>query len=443
VANTERATAERSFALAHHAIGDLAGVRDHKLFSYAQDTQTIGSDLAQKTVQYYEKLVAERGNDPSLRHELVRAYWQLGSLQCIESGTSAKVMAAWEKAESLLELLIRENPGALSYRQEQIELCIGLGQHLRRLGQPSRASDFFDMARGRIDALAVPGAGSSPDLDSARNRRLLGEYYRETGAVAKAREEHEKACVIWQDLYRRTSDSFFFWNLAYEKASLARALDELGNSLQALRLSQEAAQMARVLVERHPQDLEYQGFLATRYHVIGNIYSDIQKLEDAVGAYRQALAIRERLARTNPNNADRWSDQAGTCEGLGEVLEQLGRGELALAAYQGAVESMMIFLTKTPMTPKHRRGLSDRYRCVARVQRSLGQVRAAAKTLLEWKALWPNQPRELCKVSWELMLCAAYPGKGHNNPWPERTVDRLRCAFLSLEVVREAVWEFD
>ena len=85
--------------------------------------------------------------------------------------------------------------------------------------------------------------------------------------------------------------------------------------------------MARVLIERHPQDLEYQAFLATRYHVIGNIYSDIQKLEDAVRAYRQALAIRERLARTNPNNADRWSDQAGTCEGLGEVLEQLGRGD--------------------------------------------------------------------------------------------------------------------
>jgi tetratricopeptide (TPR) repeat protein len=439
VANTQRATAERSFAMAHQAIGDLAGVRDHKLFSYAQDTQTIGSDLAQKTVQYYEKLVAERGNDPSLRHELVRAYWQLGSLLCIESGTSAKVMAAWQQAESLLELLIQENPGALSYRQEQIELDLTIGQHLRWLGQPSRASYFFGVARGRIGALGGPGAGSSPDLDSARNRRLLGEYYRETGAIAKARDEHERACAVWQDLYRRTSNSFFLWNLASEKAMLARALDELGNSLQALRLSQEAAQMACALVERHPQDLEYQGFLATRYHVIGNIYSDIQKLEDAVRAYRQALAIRERLARTNPNNADRWSDQAGTCEGLGEVLEQLGRGDEALAAYQGAVESMKTFLTKTPMTPKHRRGLSDRYRSVARVQRSLGQVRAAATTLLEWKVLWPNQPRELCKIACELMLCAAYPNKAHNNFSPERTVDRLRCALLALEVVRDAL----
>jgi tetratricopeptide (TPR) repeat protein/tRNA A-37 threonylcarbamoyl transferase component Bud32 len=439
VANIQRATAERSFAMAHQAVGDLAGVRDQKLFSYAHDTQTIGSELARKTVQYYEKLVAERGHDPSLRHELVRAYWQIGGLHCIESGTSAKVTAAWQKAESLLELLIQENPGVLSYRQEQVELCIALGQHLRRLGQPSRASDFFGMARGRLDALAVPGAGSSPDLASARNRRLLGEYYRETGAIAKAREEHERACAIWQDLYRRTPNSFFLWNMAYEKATLARALDELGNSLQALRLSQEAAQMARALIERHPQDLEYQAFLATRYHVIGNIYSDIQQLEDAVGGYRQALAIRETLARTNPNNADRWSDQAGTCEGLGEVLEQLGRGDEALAAYQGAVESMKIFLTKTPMTLKHRRGLSDRYRSVARVQRSLGQVRAAARTLLEWKALWPNQPRELCKIAWELMLCAAYPIKGHNMLSPERTVDRLRCAFLSLEIVREAL----
>jgi tetratricopeptide (TPR) repeat protein/tRNA A-37 threonylcarbamoyl transferase component Bud32 len=439
LANIQRGTAERSFALAHQAIGDLAGVRDHKLLSYAPGTQTLGSELAQKTVHYYEKLVAERGNDPSLRYEIVRAYRQVGFLHSIESGTSEKVAAAWQKAGSLLELLIQDNPGVLSYRQEQVEIYVALGQHLRRLGQPSRASDFFDLARDRLEALAVLGAGSSADQEYARNRRILGEYYRETGAIAKAREEHEKACAIWQGLYRRTPNSFCLWNLAWDKAMLARALDELGNSLQALRSSEEAAQMARALVERHPQDLEYQAFLATRHHVIGNIYSDIQKLEDAVRAYRQALAIRERLARTNPNNADRWSDQAGTCEGLGEVLEQLGRGDEALAAYQGAVESMKTFLTKTPMTPKHRRGLSDRYRSVARVQRSLGQARAAAETLLEWKSLWPNQPRELCKIAWELMLCAAYPNKGHNNLSPERTVDRLRCAFLSLEVVREAL----
>jgi hypothetical protein len=73
------------------------------------------------------------------------------------------------------------------------------------------------------------------------------------------------------------------------------------------------------------------------------------------------------------------------------------------------------------------------------VQRSLGQVRAAAATLLEWKALWPNQPRELCKVAWELMFCAVYPNRGHNNLSPERTVDRLRCAFLALKIVREAI----
>jgi hypothetical protein len=91
------------------------------------------------------------------------------------------------------------------------------------------------------------------------------------------------------------------------------------------------------------------------------------------------------------------------------------------------------------MTPKHRRGLSVRYRRVARVQRSLGHASAAAKTLLEWKALWANQPRELCKIAWELMLCAAYPNKGHNKLSPEQTVERLRCAFLSLEVVREAL----
>jgi hypothetical protein len=63
----------------------------------------------------------------------------------------------------------------------------------------------------------------------------------------------------------------------------------------------------------------------------------------------------------------------------------------------------------------------------------------SAEIDVEWKALWPNQPRELCEIAWELMLCAAYPNKDHNKLSPERIVKRLRCALLSLEVARDAL----
>jgi serine/threonine-protein kinase len=439
LADAERVTTEHSFALAHQAVGDLAGLRDHKLFSYAHGAHTLGSDLAQKTLHYYQSLLAQRGSDPTLRYEIAKAYRNLGGMYCIESGISTKATEAYESAAVIYEQLVQENPKDLACVRELTEVYLSIGQYLRRQGQSLRATQFFDRAKRGFDTLAEGGADSANDHVAAQIRRLRGEYYRETGAVAQAREEHEKACVLWERLYRQTSNSFYLWNLAHDRAMLARALDELGNSLEALRWSQEAAALARQLLERYPLDQQYQAFLATRYHVIGNIYSDIMKLEDAACSYRQSLSIRQKLVDANPNNADRWSDQAGTYEGLGEVLEQLGRGEEALAAYQNAVANMKIFLTKTPINPKHRRGLSDRYRYVARVQRSLGRAGEAATTLLEWKTLWPNEPVELCRIAWELGLCAASLNKGHKNLSPEQTAEQRRCAILAVEVFREAL----
>jgi tetratricopeptide (TPR) repeat protein/tRNA A-37 threonylcarbamoyl transferase component Bud32 len=438
-ADQQRASAEQSFALAHQLVGDLAELRDHPALRRTYGTEPLRAELARKVADYYEDFVKQRGSDPTLRHQVAGAYRQIGHYYQLELGTSEKGTEALEKAAVVYEKLIAEHPDVPTYRREQIEIYVTLIPRLRLKGHMDRARHFIDLAANRLDALSVEDADSSTDRIVAQNHHLLGEYYREAGALDKARAEHEKACANWQELYGRTADFTYLRLLASDRAMLARAWDELGNSHMALRWSQDATKLMLELLERFPLDQEYQEFLATRYHVTGNIYSDLNQLEEAVRSYRQALPIREKLAQANPNNADRWSNISGTSAGLGEVLEQLDRHDEALAAFQEAVANLKIYLTKTPMTLKQRRRLSTCHHCVARIERKLGRHREAEAVLLECKALWPNVPAALYHIAWELGQCATSGLERHKPFTREQEAERKHCAGLAMQVLREAL----
>jgi tetratricopeptide (TPR) repeat protein/tRNA A-37 threonylcarbamoyl transferase component Bud32 len=438
-ADRQRASAEHSFALAHQVVGELANLRDNRLLRYGQGVEPLQTDLARKVALYYEDFIKQRGADRALRHQVAKAYLQLAFSYRMESGVSDRVIEALEMAASIYEQLIYENPEALAYRRDQAETYVALGQYMRQRGDAARARVFLGLAAERLDALEAAPPDSSSDMLVAQNRRVLGEYYRETGDIARARDEHAKAVAIWEGLYRRSPNLDYLWPLAWDRAMLARAWDELGNSQEALSLSQDSASLTRQLIERYPQDQEYQAFLSTRYHVIGNIYSDLMKLDDAIVSYRESLTIREKLAHANPGNADHWSDTAGTCEGLGEVLEQACRHEEALAAYQAALANMKTFLTRTPMTSKHRLGLSARYRNVARVERKLGCIKESAAALLELEELWPDNQAELLRIAWELGRCAL-AGVEIDRPFAIKEFpERRRCLLLALEAFCDAL----
>ncbi len=58
----------------------------------------------------------------------------------------------------------------------------------------------------------------------------------------------------------------------------------------------------------------------------------------ALAAYRQSLEVRERLARTDPSNADRQRDLGISHDNVGGVMEAQGDLGAALDAYRQALE---------------------------------------------------------------------------------------------------------
>jgi tetratricopeptide (TPR) repeat protein len=57
------------------------------------------------------------------------------------------------------------------------------------------------------------------------------------------------------------------------------------------------------LAEQDPSNVGWQSDLSVSYERIGDILDSQGKLEDAIGAYRQALKIRESLTEEDPSNA--------------------------------------------------------------------------------------------------------------------------------------------
>jgi len=57
-------------------------------------------------------------------------------------------------------------------------------------------------------------------------------------------------------------------------------------------------------------------------------------LADALKAYRDSLAVRERLANTDPGNADWQRDLASSYNSIGSVLQAQGNLADALKAYR-------------------------------------------------------------------------------------------------------------
>ena len=61
------------------------------------------------------------------------------------------------------------------------------------------------------------------------------------------------------------------------------------------------------------------------------------RLDDALAAYRASLAIAERLAAADPNNASWQRDLSVSYDRVGDVLSMQGRLDDALAAYRASL----------------------------------------------------------------------------------------------------------
>ena len=126
--------------------------------------------------------------------------------------------------------------------------------------------------------------------------------------------------------------------------NLSSRLSDLGKREEALKTSQEAVDLYRVLAQRNPD--AFQPNLAASLNNLGNMLSELGKHEEALKASQEAVEIRRVLTQRNPDAFQ--PDLAGSLNNLSSRLRALGRREEALKASQEAVEIRRILAQRNP-----------------------------------------------------------------------------------------------
>jgi hypothetical protein len=116
-----------------------------------------------------------------------------------------------------------------------------------------------------------------------------------------------------------------------------------------------------------------------------------------------------------------------------------GRYEEAAGAYQQAVEQQRIPFDKAPQVRQFRQFLNNHYRYLARVQRQLGRLAAAAAASVERAKLYPDNPQQVYAVACELALCLPLVGKGKAELTKEEQAERQKYADQVMAMLRQAV----
>jgi tetratricopeptide (TPR) repeat protein len=126
--------------------------------------------------------------------------------------------------------------------------------------------------------------------------------------------------------------------LRYRKAwmliQFARNYEILGDTGKQFARANEAYRLLVGLAAEKSDDIMYQRDLSVAYDEVGNVLVAQGDLTAALQAYRDSLAIFERLAKADPGNAGWQRDLSVSYNKVGDVLVEQGDLTAALQAYR-------------------------------------------------------------------------------------------------------------
>ena len=169
--------------------------------------------------------------------------------------------------------------------------------------------------------------------------------------------------------------------LRYQKAwmliQFARNYAILGDTSKQFARANEARRLLTGLAAEKPDDTAYLWDLSGAYSAVGDVLVDQGHLTEALQAYRNSLAIMERLTKADPGNAGWQRDLSVSYERVGDVLVEQGNLTEALQAYRDSLAIAERLAKADPGNAGWQRNLSISYSKVADVLVAQGNLTEA------------------------------------------------------------------
>ena len=156
-------------------------------------------------------------------------------------------------------------------------------------------------------------------------------------------------------------------------------LHESGRFKEAYPLYVKALTGFEIILEKYPENTQFQSYVAMTLNNLGNLLIDMGRLEEARERYEKALEMRERLLNSDPENTQFQFYVATTLNNLGSLLLSMGRQEEARERYERALELHERLLKSDPENTQFQSGVAMPLNNLGTLLLSMGRLEEASK----------------------------------------------------------------
>jgi tetratricopeptide (TPR) repeat protein len=248
--------------------------------------------------------------------------------------------------------------------EEETARCQRLVPLLEEKAKVERISYDYDAAKATLKQLLA--------LDPDRVWRWieLGDLYVTTGSVQDALSAYRSA----GDAARRTGDERDL-SVSFNKIGDVQVAQ--GDLAGALKSYRDSLAIRERLAKSDPANAEWQRDLSVSFNNIGNVQVAQGDLAGALKSYSDDLAIAERLAKSDPANAEWQRDLSVSFEKVGDVQVAQGDFAGALKSYRDTLAIREWLAKSDPRNAGWQRDLSVSFNKVGDVQVAQGDLAGA------------------------------------------------------------------
>ncbi|MEK7685478.1 MAG: serine/threonine-protein kinase [Verrucomicrobiota bacterium] len=383
---SQRQRAEANFQSAREVI-DRMVIRVAEELAEPPRMEQLRRRLLEEALQFYERFLSQKGEDPTVRHGTALAYLRVGGIydtlgeynQCLaplgkgiamledlaqrrpveardreEMARAHHTMGVvnhrllldtgpaithWRKALALYEGLQREFPSEPKYWRATANSHVGLGIGLKAANRPDEAIDQFQQALKLCENHRTLAPDAPEDrVVRAHIHHWLGVSLEYTGRREEAERAYRAAHDLRQQLVAEQPNNAWLKHLlAHIKTYLAELLMKSGRLDEAVELLQHAVALDEKLLEDFPDVSDYRTVGGSGFESLGKVLAALGRPREAEAAFRRSVAIREKLVADIPSVSMHSDNLAASCYYLGVVLETTGRSGEAAEVFRQAL----------------------------------------------------------------------------------------------------------
>jgi tetratricopeptide (TPR) repeat protein/tRNA A-37 threonylcarbamoyl transferase component Bud32 len=312
----QRQAAEESFRDALTAVEQLLEEAGDADLAGVPQMEPARKRLLIKALRFYERFLAERGDETRLRFEIARARGRLGDIHEL-LGDCPMAEQSYRQALLILEQL----PARVDAQREGGRIHHQLGILLRKLNH------FAEAEAELREALRLRQALVDQDADPTSRQELAVSRYHLGAVLARQRGKLLEAEAAYQDalLQQRELAAGFPLVPAYRR-DLARTLNNIGLLRRSLGRRdwespiREAVGLQRKLVEEPDSLPGFRRDLAHSLSNLGTFLRDNNQTEEAEAAYSEAAVMLGRLSNEFPLLPEYRQELAAVQSNLGMML---------------------------------------------------------------------------------------------------------------------------